>query len=255
MNNWWIWAPGLLALLLVITWLYRNCRQQRKWQRQRIRELETEKQLAATEAVLKGEEQERGRLAQDLHDGLGGLLSGIKYSLDTMKGSVPLHSGNRLAIERSMDMLDSSIREMRRVAKHMMPETLVKFGLDTALRDCCNDIHQSGSLQVMYQSIGMEGVELEQGAAITIYRIVEELLGNILKHAGATQAIVQLSRSGHQLSITVEDDGRGFDTSILQSGQGMGWSIIRSRIGYLRGQLNVQSSPGKGSSVLIELTA
>src|SRR5690606_25407219 len=114
-----------------------------------------------------GEEQERTRLAQDLHDGLGGMLSGIKYSFNTIKGNVVMTKENQQAFERSMDMLDSSIHEMRRVAHNMMPEVLLKFGLDTALKDFCNDISKTGVLQISYQSLGMKDVQPSQTTAIT----------------------------------------------------------------------------------------
>ena len=153
---------GSAAILLIISLLtYRNYKQKQKLQQQRISELETHQQLTATEAVLKGEEQERTRLAKDLHDGLGGMLSGIKYSFNTMKGNLIMTPDNAQAFERSMDMLDSSIKEMRRVAHNMMPESLVKFGLDTALKDFCNDINQSGALEISYQSIGLENEMIE----------------------------------------------------------------------------------------------
>ena len=245
---------GAAATLLFISLLsYRNYKQKQKLQQQRINELETEKQLTATEAVLKGEEQERTRLAKDLHDGLGGMLSGIKYSLNTMKGNLIMSPDNHQAFERSMDMLDSSIKEMRRVAHNMMPESLVKFGLDTALKDFCNDINQSGALQVSYQSIGMDNVVIEQTTAITIYRIVQELVNNTMKHAAAKTAIVQVSKTNDEISVTVEDDGKGFNPVILQQGKGIGWSNIQSRVEYLKGRLDVRSEPGKGTSVHIEL--
>src|SRR6185312_7790505 len=155
-----------LALLVISLLSYRNYKHRQTLQQAKIDELETEKKLTATEAVLKGEEQERTRLAKDLHDGLGGMLSGIKYSFQTMKGNLIMTPENVQAFERSMDMLDSSIKEMRRVAHNMMPEALVKFGLDTALKDFCNDINQSGALQVNYQSIGMENAKIEQTTAI-----------------------------------------------------------------------------------------
>ena len=248
-----ILITAAIAFLLLAILLYRNFRQKQKLQQQRISELETEKQLTATEAVLKGEEQERTRLAKDLHDGLGGMLSGIKYSLNSMKGNMIMTPDNHQAFERSMDMLDSSIKEMRRVAHNMMPEALVKFGLDTALKDFCNDINNSGALKVNYQSIGLENVEVEQTTAITIYRIVQELLNNTIKHAAATNAIVQLSKSDGLLSVTVEDDGKGFDTSILKQAKGIGWSNIENRVEFLKGKLDVNSQPGNGTSVLIEL--
>ena len=246
---------GCAATILIISMLgYRNYRQKQKLQLQRINELETEKQLTATEAVLKGEEQERTRLAKDLHDGLGGMLSGIKYSFQSMKGNLVMTPDNHQAFERSMDMLDSSIKEMRRVAHNMMPEALVKFGLDTALKDFCNDINQSGALPVTYQSIGLENVTMDQTTAIAIYRIVQELINNTMKHAAAKTAIVQVTKTDGGISITVEDDGKGFDPVILKTGRGIGWSNIQSRIEYLKGKSDVQSEPGKGTSVLIELT-
>ncbi|MDX1956320.1 MAG: tetratricopeptide repeat protein [Chitinophagaceae bacterium] len=246
---------GAVALLLISFLLYLNYRHKQRLQVQRIQELETEKQLMATEAVLKGEEQERSRLAKDLHDGLGGMLSGIKYSLNTMKGNQIMTPENQQAFERSMDMLDSSIKEMRRVAHNMMPEALLKFGLDTALRDFCNDINQSGALSVTYQSFGMEGVQWEQSTAITIYRIVQELLNNTMKHAAARTAIVQVGHTAEGTSITVEDDGKGFDPLILKGARGIGWTNIQSRISYLKGRWDVQSEPGKGTSIHIEINS
>ncbi|MGN6438611.1 MAG: tetratricopeptide repeat protein [Agriterribacter sp.] len=244
---------GGAAILLIISVLsYRNYRQKQKLQQQRISELETEKQLAATEAVLRGEEQERTRLAKDLHDGLGGLLSGIKYSFQTMKGNLVMTPENQQTFERSMDMLDSSIKEMRRVAHNMMPEALVKFGLDTALQDFCNDINQSGILMVNYQSTGLEEATLDQTSAIAVYRIVQEMINNTIKHAEAKNAIVQINKTNNEIAITIEDDGKGFDPSVLQQSKGIGWSNIQSRIDFLKGRLDIKSIPGKGTSVLIE---
>lgn len=253
LNN--LLAGSTILLLITISLLYLNYRNKQKLQKQRINELETEKKLTATEAVLKGEEQERTRLAKDLHDGLGGMLSGIKHSMNTMKGNLIMTPENSQAFERSMDMLDSSIHEMRRVAHNMMPEALVKFGLDTALKDFCNDISKSGALQVSYQSISMQKAQVEQTTSITIYRIVQELINNSIKHASAKTAIVQVSKSETGISITVEDDGKGFDTAALKNVKGMGWSNIQSRVEYLKGKADVQSEPGKGTSVHIELNA
>jgi signal transduction histidine kinase len=252
--NYFFAAVALLLILLTAA-LYRSYQQKQVMQQKRITELEKEKQLAATEAVLKGEEQERTRLAKDLHDGLGGMLSGIKYSLNTMKGNLIMTPDNVQAFERSMDMLDSSIKEMRRVAHNMMPEALVKFGLDTALKDFCNDINQSGALKVNYQSIGLNKAVIDQTTAITIYRVIQELLNNTMKHAGAANAIVQVSKTADVLSVTVEDDGKGFDTAILHRAKGIGWSNIQNRVEFLKGKLDVNSEKGKGTSVLIELTA
>lgn len=246
-------ASGVTLLLITVTLLYFNYRHKQKIQFQKITELETQQQLTATEAVLKGEEQERTRLAKDLHDGLGGMLSGIKYSFNTIKGNLIMTPDNTQSFDRSMDMLDSSIKEMRRVAHNMMPEALVKFGLDTALKDFCNEIQQSGALYISYQSIGLQHLKTNQTVEITVYRIVQELVNNIMKHAAAKNAIVQVTKTNNQLAVTVEDDGRGFDTTILNKTKGIGWSSIENRVEFLKGKLDVDSQTDKGTSVHIEI--
>ena len=243
---------GILVLGIIFLLSYRTYKQKQILQQHRIAELETEKKLNAIEAMLKGEEKERSRLAKDLHDGLGGMLSGIKYSFNTMKGNLVMTTENHQAFERSMDMLDSSIKEMRRVAHNMMPDSLVRFGLDTALKDFCNDINQSGALQVKYQSIGMSDSMIEQTTSITLYRIVQELVNNTIKHAAAETAIVQVMKGDNRLSVTVEDDGKGFDSSAIKHIGGMGWSNIQHRVDFLKGKLDLDTRPGKGTSVHIE---
>lgn len=248
----YILIGGTIALLTILGLSYKNYHNRQQLQQAKIDELETEKKLTAAASVLRGEEQERTRLAKDLHDGLGGMLSGIKYSFQAIKGNMVMTPQNHQNFERSMDMLDGSIKEMRRVAHNMMPEALVKFGLDTAMKDFCNDINESSAVKINYQSTGLNDSSIDQTTAITIYRIVQELLNNIIRHAGATAAIVQIDRSDGRFSITVEDDGRGFDTRILQTAKGMGWNNIQSRVEFLKGKLNVQSNEKNGTSVFIE---
>jgi len=244
---------GMSALIIISFLTYRNIKHKQKIQQQRITELETQQQLTATEAVLKGEEQERTRIAKDLHDGLGGILSGIKFSFTTMKGNLVMTPENQQAFERSMDMLDSSIRELRRVAHNMMPEALLRFGLDAALKDFCYEINESGAVKINYFSFGPEDVHIDQTVAITLYRIVQELINNTMKHSGASSAIVQLTKSNEQLSLTVEDDGNGFDPAILKTSKGMGWVSIKNRVDFLKGKLDVTSKEGEGTSVHIEI--
>lgn len=245
---------AVLSTLLIGLFGYRSYRQKQKLQQLKINELETEKQLTATEAVLKGEEQERTRLAKDLHDGLGGMLSGIKYSLSNVKENLIMTPDNAQAFERSIDMLDSSIKEMRRVAHNMMPEVLVKYGLDTALKEFCGEIDRSGVIHTNYLSINMEAVEIPHITAVTIYRIVQELVNNIIKHAAAKNILVQahISLQEKLLAITVEDDGKGFDIAALGQQGGIGWKNIQNRVEFLKAKLDVQSAPGKGTSVMIE---
>jgi len=256
--NYFLFA-AVAALLLVGFLAYRNIRgrqqlasQQDELQRQQIRELEKDKQLVAVDAMLKGQEEERSRLAKDLHDGLGGLLSGVKFSLINMKDNLIITPDNMAVFERSLDMIDGSIKELRRVAHNMMPEMLVKFGLDEALKEYCHSINTTKLLTVKYQSLGME-TRLENSVEIIIYRIIQELLNNTVKHAAATESFVQLIREGRRLNVVVEDNGKGFDSSLAENNNGAGLVNVRSRVDYLKGQLAIHAEPGKGTLVNIEL--
>jgi signal transduction histidine kinase len=135
----------------------------------------------------------------------------------------------------------------------MMPEALIEFGLDTALKDFCSSIDQGGAVQLKYQSFGLDQTTVPEVAAAAVYRIVQELVNNILKHAEATVALVQLIGKDGTLSITVEDDGRGFDKKVLDNSGGIGYSSLQNRVTYLKGTVDLQTSPGKGTAVHIEL--
>jgi len=248
-----VMALSLAGVVFTAFLMYKNFRHRRKIQLQRIAELESEKLLAASEAVIKGEEQERSRLARDLHDGLGGMLSGIRHSFGSIRENLMMTDENMTAFERSMDMLDTSISEMRRVAHNMMPESLLKFGLDATLSDFCRQIGKSGAVQITYQSIGDKEKKTGETLMVTIYRIVQELINNIVRHSGATKAIVQLNYTESHILITVEDNGCGFDTSKLSQSPGIGWSNIKSRIDFLKGSLDIHSGENKGTSIYIEI--
>ncbi len=250
---------GFLIALLTVGFLgYRNfrhrhllARQQDELQQQRIRELEKDRQLVAVDSMLKGQEEERSRLAKDLHDGLGGLLSGVKFSLSNMKDNLIITPDNMTVFERSLDMLDTSISELRRVAHNMMPEMLSKFGLDEALKEYCNTINMTNLLAVKYQSVGMN-VRIEKTSEIIIYRIIQELLNNTMKHSGATEALIQLIKEDGRLNIIVEDNGKGFDSALLKENKGAGLTSIQSRVDYLKGRLDIHAGAGKGVLVNIE---
>ncbi len=239
-----------LLLSMLIFFFYKN-RQQ--LQKAKIQELEKEKQLQATEAILKGQEEERSRIAKDLHDGLGGILSGLKYSLNDMKENVILSAENATSFTRSIDMLDSGIQELRRIAHNMMPENLVKFGLDTALHDYCQSISSTNVLHITYASFKMEDYKADINVNITIYRIIQELINNTIKHANATEMIVQVSHDENKLHVTVEDNGKGFDVGQIRQFKGAGWSNIFNRVEYLKGRIDIDSDAKDGTAVNIEI--
>jgi len=228
--------------------------QQQELQQQRISELEKDRQLLTVNAMLKGQEEERSRIAKDLHDGLGGMLSGVKLSFINMKENMILRPENLSGFERSINMLDNTIAELRKVAHNLMPETLVRFGLEESLKDFCNSIQASTGIDVVYQQFGEER-RLSTQAEITVYRVVQELVNNALKHAEAKRIIVQLTKTTTKTNITVEDNGKGFDTDTPDLKKGAGFSNIKYRVNYFKGTLDINSQPGNGTSVNIELMA
>lgn len=242
----------LVAIITTGIFFYLNLNYRKKIAEQEIIQLIQEKQLTATESILKGQEEERSRLARDLHDGLGGLLSGIKFTLHTMTGNVVLSEQNANIFTRALTQLDNAIAEMRRVAHSMMPEALFKFGLVDALSDYCEGISTSGKMKVHFQAYQINE-RLEHSIEVMVFRIVQELLNNALKHAEATEAYVQLSKIDNILTLSIEDNGKGFNINDLQNNKGIGIQSIENRVAYLNGKIDIQSADMKGTSIIIEI--
>jgi signal transduction histidine kinase len=219
-------------------------KQKRKLAEQRIIQLEQEKQLEITQAILDGETTERSRLARDLHDGLGGMLSVLKLGLYDIKLGMSSEKENGQPLEKSILLLDESIRELRRVAHNMMPESLVRDGLKISLTDFCNSIPHAE-----FHYFGQEK-RLEQNLEILIYRIVYELINNSLKYAEATSIHAQIVQEADRISLTIHDNGKGFEPSAVR--HGIGLANIRDRVVSYNGQMTLWSEIGKGTEVNVE---
>lgn len=218
-----------------------------------LKAAETDKKLVQT--LLENQkivEVERTRIAKDLHDGLGGLLSGIKLTLSSMKGNVVVSGENANTFNRAINQLDNTIVEMRRVAHSMMPEALLKFGLSEAIEDYCDGINESNRVKMKFTQLGLER-NLEKSTEVILYRIIQELSNNAIKHAQSENIFIQLARHERGITLTVEDDGKGFDAENLSTFKGAGLQNVQSRVDYLKGSFEIQSSPGNGSSFTIEI--
>jgi len=245
------------AILLVGSLLYRNIWQkrllaekERKIQEQQIKFLERQQQVVSLRSMVNGQETERTRIAKDLHDGLGGLFSTVKMYFSTLEHEQTQLKESDL-FKKSFEMVDTAATEVRRIAHNMMPEVLLKLGLANALQDLCNNVSAGRLLQVSLIVKGMEN-RLNSSTEIMLYRIIQELLNNIIKHASASHAIVQFIRSDDRLSITVEDDGKGFNTETIEANKTAGLESIKSRVNYLNGQLTIESEQGLGTTVMMD---
>lgn len=239
---------GVLLVSLVILFAARQkvMRDQKKIAEQQIIQLQQEKQLVATHALLEGETIERARLSKDLHDGLGGLLSVTKHKIANMKGSLTIPDDQVAVFNSALEMLDSSITELRRVAHNLMPESLMRYGLNSAISDFCNSIDK-----VNYHFYGIEK-RIDEKMEVAAFRIVNELVNNALKHANASKIDVQLVQEHERISITVYDDGRGFDPKSIDRSKPGGLNNIESRVLSFNGRIDLFSAPEKGTEISVE---
>ncbi len=243
---------GALALIIIGLLGYRNFINRQKIQQLKITELEKNKQLQSVDAMLKGQEDERNRIAKDLHDGLGGMLSGVKISFTTMKENLVMSAENVSVFEQSISQLDSTISELRKIAHNLMPEALVRFGLHDAIKDFCTSIMSATHINIVYENLG-EIRKLDNTANTYIYRIIQELINNAVKHSNPKQILVQITTTPNKTLLTVEDDGYGMDASKMAISKGIGITNIQHRVNYFKGNVTFENKNPQGTSVNIEL--
>jgi two-component system, NarL family, sensor kinase len=244
---------GLFSGLSILSLLgFRNFKNRQKIQQLKITELEKDKQLLAVDAMLKGQEEERNRIAKDLHDGLGGMLSGVKMSITNMKENMIMTAENVTVFEQSIGQLDGTIAELRKIAHNLMPEALVKFGLSDAINDYCTSLKQSTNIAITYESLG-DNRKLDNTANTYIYRIVQELINNAVKHGKPNTIFVQMTTTPSKILLTVEDNGLGLDTNKMIGSTGIGISNIKHRVNYFKGSIAFENNVPQGTVVNIEL--
>lgn len=248
---------SILLLLLFGGYYFYNqrLRKARKKERQQEAEvllLKQEQQNKVFSAMIEGQEKERKRLAIDLHDGLGGRLSGISMNLSKLDTDEPKKYPKK-QLQKVMKDLDDSLTELRMIARNMMPETLVKFGLQAALKDYCSSMTGSET-KVTLQFYGTDkGIGINQ--QVTMYRVIQELINNAVKHAQASEVLVQYMREGDSVDITVEDNGTGFNKNeeLAHNNSGMGLSNLQTRVAYLKGNIDFESEENEGTTVNVHL--
>ncbi|OQP52615.1 two-component sensor histidine kinase [Niastella yeongjuensis] len=251
-KNFWIIAisASFILILAIGVLIYRNNYHKQTLQAEKIRNLRQEIQIASLQAMVNGEEKERSRIARELHDGIGGTLGAIRTRVSAMVRKYKTAHTNDDFTEL-MQMLEEASADLRKTAHNLMPEILLQEGLAKASLLFCERLRKGHSLQINTEIWGKVR-RLPGDVELTAYRIIQELMHNMLKHAGATQALVQIVFHESQLCITVEDNGRGMPADDSQ-GEGIGLRTIRERVKLLNGQIDTVSTPGEGTSVYIEL--
>lgn len=251
-KNFWIIAisAGFLLISLISILLYWNNFHKQTLQAEKIRNLRQEIQIASLQAMVNGEEKERSRIARELHDGIGGTLGAIRTRVSAMvRKYTTAHTNDDFT--ELMQMLEEASADLRKTAHNLMPEILLQEGLAKASQLFCERLRKGHMLQINTEIWGKVR-RLPGDVELTAYRIIQELLHNILKHAGATQALVQIVFHESQLCITVEDNGRGMPANAGHK-EGIGLKTIQERVKLMNGQIDTVSTPGQGTSVYIEL--
>lgn len=250
-KNSYLWGMGLVLLLALslLIFLFIIFRKNKKINEQRINDIKQKEELSLTKAILDGEERERERIARDLHDGLGGMLAGVKINFSTWSSS-HLNPEKDQEFYKILGQLDSSVSELRHVARNLMPESLLNFGLETAILDLC-EFYKRKNLEIDFQAIDIDKA-LPLNIQLNIYRIVQELLANAVKHAEASSILLQCSQSGENFLITIEDNGKGFDKNIEITTKSMGLRNLKNRVNYLKGKMEINSDD-QGTAINIEL--
>lgn len=238
----------LLFLIVLFLWILNKNQKKLSYQKeinhqQELAALENQQRLSISNALIEGEEVERTRIARDLHDGLGSMLSGLKIHLK-------LAEKNNTSVPEVTTLLDNSIKELRNISQNLMPESLLKLSLEHALRDLCM-ANSTAQTNIEFQYL-ISKSNLPKNYQIVIYRIIQELLNNALKYANASEIMVSCSQNKATFFITVEDNGIGFDVS-ERNDSGMGLRNIKNRVMFLSGKFEIESVINKGTSAYVEL--
>ncbi|MBO9658056.1 MAG: sensor histidine kinase [Chitinophagaceae bacterium] len=243
-KNYWL-AGGAVFLLLaagVAYLLYRNI------QYRRVKKLQEEiflQKERAAEALFEGEQNERIRIARDLHDSIGQQLSAVKMKLNAMPSAKE--------VDDAAGFLDSAIKEVRHISHNLLPESL-QFGWVPALEEMCEKMTVKGGPQIVLSvdDYSRKYVFNKQ-QELSIYRIIQEIISNTIKHAEASNIMISITGSDNSFFITTSDDGKGMDTSLVAKSSGIGWKNIAARVNMLRGKMDISSMDMNGTKISIAI--
>lgn len=242
----------ILMLLVAITGFLFYRKKQVEQQAKLDAEIANQKEIR-TKAILEAEEKERRRIAQDLHDGVGQLLSAAKLNLSHLDSKITSQTDEqKLAMQNALSLVDDSVKEVRAVSHNMMPNTLIKQGLASALKEFITKLGNAPTLKVDLEIVGLD-TRLDNQVETILYRVIQEVVNNIIKHAKASQISMQLVRHETEISVMIEDNGVGFNTNHLDSFEGLGLKGIQTRIEFLNGSVHFDSSVGRGTTVIIDV--
>ncbi len=249
------------VIMLIVTYLIIRGYQQRlnsnqiiakqneEINQRKINELESNLKIETMSSMLQGQEVERERIARDLHDSLGGLLSTVKLHFDAIQARNPEITEQK-EYSKAYNLLDAACTEVRTISNNMQPGALLKMGVVPAIKDLINRIESEETPHIEFLHFGALN-DLPTNLILHLYRIVQELLYNCIKHAQAREILIQLIRNDEDIEVMVEDDGKGYDPSVVN--KGMGTENVSARVHFLKGEISIHSELGVGTTTMITL--
>lgn len=247
-------GAGIVIAMGLFRTIHSNQKNKQRIQKNELDKLKQDNEIRALQAMIKGEEKERSRLAREIHDGIMVQFATIKMKMKSMPEIYETANAptffNSDYYRQIVDQMEDATRDLRHTAHNLMPDLLLQGGLEAAITYFCSMVRKNTSIEVVFQKVGNINL-LSKEFELNVYRIMQELLQNAIKHSGATRILVQVALlSETQFSLTVEDNGIGFDT--LRPSKGIGMFSIANRLQVLNGNMDVYSEQGKGTSISIE---
>jgi two-component system, NarL family, sensor kinase len=248
-RNYWIIASSAVFLVLLISGVSAYRRNKLKEQTKLQRAIVEQKELAM-KAVLQAEENERQRIAKDLHDGVGQIISAARMNLSALESNLTFtNQKHQTSYSNILKLVDDSCKEIRTVSHNMMPNALLTENLAGALKKFINQL-SDGGLKINLFTEGLNE-KLDSSIETVLYRVIQECVNNVIKHSGADSLDISVIRDADGINATIEDNGKGYDTS--KGYEGIGLKNIRTRVEYLKGEVEFTSSPGRGTLISLHI--
>lgn len=243
----------IMALFIVLFVMYYQRKQIE--QQMRVKDMEAEFQRKLLEVSMASTEAERRRIAQDLHDDIGALLSVTKLTFNALYGQLGSKEQAERLAQQVREALDETISHVRRISRELVPTTLERFGLPAALQEFAAKSNGNNLVRVTFGCSGDENYRLEPKTELMLYRVAQELINNALKHSGAKNVHVQLSFPPHDFGMVIEDNGQGFNLESVRSrpSPGLGLDSIEGRLRIIDGKINYDTAYQRGCRAVVEL--
>ncbi len=237
----------LLIMLLLIGLLLRN--RLKKKQQIKLQEAEIKTQEAEINATISSQEKERARYARDLHDGFGQMISVLNMNLRSLQDGAKPNERQKV-FDASEKVIDEMYGELKNICFDLMPQTLIKHGLESALNEFAGRINQAEKIYIELNIFGLDE-RLTEIQEISLYRISQEWVNNILKYSDADKITLQITKDENEITLLIEDNGTGFDKILLEQGKGNGWKNLNTRTRLIQGELELETTPNQKGNVII----